>query len=62
MVLDPALGAALVHRGHQSSGGRGHGGSGLDLGDLLGGPDPVIQGRELLVLDPDVSFLGRRGG
>ena len=31
MVLDPALGAALVHSGHKSSRGRGHDGD-CDLG------------------------------
>ena len=62
MILHPA---PLAHCGHHPAGGsaqgrRGGGGTGGDLG--RGGADPVVQGGEGLVLDPDISFLGRGRG
>ena len=65
MILHPALEPALAHCSHHPAGGgaqgrRSRGDTGGDLG--RGGADPVIQGGEGLMLDPDISFLGRRRG
>ena len=65
MILHPALEPALAHCSHHPAGGgaQGRRGGGSTGGDLSrGGADPVIQGGEGLVLDPDISFLGRGRG
>ena len=65
MILHSALEPALAHCSHHPAGGRAQGRRSRDStgGDLSrGGADPVIQGGEGLVLDPDISFLGRRRG
>ena len=64
MILHSALEPPLAHCGHHPAGGRAQGrrggGTGRDLS--RGGADPVVQGGEGLVLDPDISFLGRGRG
>ena len=61
MVLNSALDPGLMDTGDHTGGGGGHdwGGGGGQLGL---GADPVVDGGEGLVLEPNVCLLGRSRG